>query len=98
MIKVVMKRHCKPGKEHSLGDLLVDLRAKAMRQPGYVTGETLVRVDDATFYITIGTWTRLDAWNAWENNEERFELTRLIDGLLIDDPETYICTPLVAED
>jgi len=98
MIKVVMERRCKPGNERSLASLLVDLRAKAMRQPGYVTGETLIRLDEPAFYITIGTWTRIDAWKAWEGNEERFELTRIIDGLLADDPKTYVCAPITDED
>ncbi len=94
MIKVVMERHCKPGNENALASLLVDLRTRAMRQPGYVTGETLIKIDEPTFYFTIGTWTRIDAWHAWEADEARFELTRMIDGLLSEEPKTYICAPV----
>ena len=98
MIKVIMERHCKPGKESALANLLIDLRAKAMRLPGYISGETLIKIDDPSCYLTIGTWTRWEVWKAWENSEERFELTQLIAALLIEEPRPFACTPLSEED
>ena len=98
MIQVIVERHCKPGKERALEGLLIDLGAKGMRQPGCISGETLVRADDPSFYLTIGTWTRLEVWEAWENSQERHELTQLIASLLTDEPEALICVPLSEED
>jgi heme oxygenase (mycobilin-producing) len=98
MIKVIMERHCKPGKESALANLLIDLRTKAMRQPGYISGETLIRIDDPSCYLTIGTWTRSEVWKAWENSEERFELMQLITALLSEEPRSFAYTPLSEED
>ena len=97
MIKVVMERHCTPGKGQFLAALLIDLRARAMRQKGYISGETFVRADDPSWYLTIGTWARADAWKAWEKSEERLELTRQIDALLTDTPKTTVYTPFVEQ-
>ena len=41
MIRVMIERHCQPGKEKQLRDLLLELRSAGMRQHGYITGETL---------------------------------------------------------
>ena len=40
MIKVMIERHVKKGE--GISPLLRDLRDVAMRQPGYITGETIV--------------------------------------------------------
>jgi len=98
MIQVIVERHCNPGKERALEGLLSDLSAKGMRQPGYISGETLVRADDPSFYLTIGTWTRIEVWKAWEDSQERLELTQLMASLLTDEPKALICVPLSWED
>ncbi len=41
MIRVMIERQCQPGKEKQLRDLMLELRSAAMRQRGYITGETL---------------------------------------------------------
>ena len=97
MIKVIIERHCKPGKEVALGGLLIDLRTKGLRQPGYVSGETLVSVEDPRNYLTIGTWTRLEFWKAWENSQERAELAQMIDALLAEDPRQSIYSAVIEQ-
>jgi antibiotic biosynthesis monooxygenase (ABM) superfamily enzyme len=54
MIKVVIERKIKAGKESEAWDLLHELRSKAIQQPGYVTGETLMRYDDSSLWFTLG--------------------------------------------
>ncbi len=73
MIRVIIERHCYPEKIAELERLLVDLRAKAIRQPGYISGETLQSVDDPTHWLIISTWTDAEQWKAWEASPERKE-------------------------
>jgi len=78
MIKAMIEWRSKPDKEHALEGMLQDLRSKAMRHQGYISGETLVGVDDPSTYMVVSTWTRLETWKAWENSRERQEIARLI--------------------
>lgn len=80
-----------PGKEEEINSLLRKFRGKAMGQPGYVTGETLVDVSDPHKSLVIATWKRLEDWNSWQNNRERkeFELTLGIYQEGQTDYETY---------
>ena len=82
MIRVFIERRCQAGKEHALEGLLQELRSQSLHQPGYVSGETLVEIDDPTSFLVISTWTRLDAWKIWENSRARHEVDHLIEPLL----------------
>jgi hypothetical protein len=53
MIKVIIERQLKPGKE--VYSLLRELRAAAIHQPGYVTCETLVSNEDRSDILVIST-------------------------------------------
>jgi quinol monooxygenase YgiN len=82
MIRVIIERHCKPDKEAELEKLLVELRARAMKQPGYVSGETLRSVDDPCHWLVISTWVDVDRWKVWEAMPERLEIGSRIEPLL----------------
>ncbi|MFC1823575.1 antibiotic biosynthesis monooxygenase family protein [Thermodesulfobacteriota bacterium] len=77
-VKIIIERRFK--KEVVLEHLqaIEDLRAKALRQRGYVGGETYVNTDDKHEVIVFSAWSNLDDWNVWVDNQERAELE---DGL-----------------
>ena len=77
MVKVVIDRRCKPGEERRLEGFLKDLRASCMRQPTYISGETLIDVDDPLHYLVIGTWSRLEGWDLWKNSRARQEILQM---------------------
>ena len=62
--------------------LLHDLRAEALHQPGYMTGETLIEEDDPLDILVMSTWVSVEHWKAWLTSQKRIELAALIDGLL----------------
>lgn len=66
----------------TLSEMLIELRAMADRQPGYISGETLRNVDDPNEYLVISTWKTLESWNWWLRNTERAELEGRVDALL----------------
>ena len=71
MIRVIIERKVKRGKEREMWSLLHDLRSKAIRQPGYVSGETLVGYDDLSLWVVIGTWLKAESWQDWLKSPER---------------------------
>ena len=82
MVRVIIERHCQPGKEAELERLLVDLRTISVRQHGYISGETLHSVDDPSLWLVISTWTDVDLWKVWETMPERLDRVRKIEPLL----------------
>ena len=81
-IKIIIERRTIPGNELTLSDLLMKLRAEAMKSKGYISGETLRSLHDSNKYIVISTWDSLADWRAWEENERRKEIQERIDALL----------------
>lgn len=98
MIRVLTERRCKPGQQRALENLLKDLRATAMQQSGYISGETLAGLDDPTSYLVISTWTNPEAWKRWQHSRSRLEVVHLISSLLIDEPSIRIYGPPFEEE
>jgi len=71
VIKLIIERKIKSGKEHEAWDLLHELRSKALRQKGYISGETLKTFDDPSLWVAISTWLEAEDWRAWLNSPER---------------------------
>ena len=81
-VKIIVKRTVPKEKESDLLPLLLELRTKAMTQPGYISGETLRGIDAPEAFLVIGTWQSAEAWKAWESSGERAEIQDKIDALL----------------
>jgi len=98
MIRVVIERHLKEGKKGDLMPLLRELRAAAMHQPGYVTGETLASTEDPSIISTLSTWRGLQDWKAWEKAEPRIKLYKKIESLLVGKPKVTIYQVMATEE
>jgi heme-degrading monooxygenase HmoA len=42
-----------------------------MRQPGYISSETLRNIEDKDTILVVSMWENLEAWEAWKNSEIR---------------------------
>ena len=51
-----------------------DLRIKAMRQKGYISGETLVDPEDNRRVVGLSSWSSLAGWEARLNSPERQQM------------------------
>jgi heme-degrading monooxygenase HmoA len=60
---------------------LDQLRSIALKQPGYIYGETLRSCDNPEEYLVISTWRTAAEWNDWFNHPERKKIQNLIDDL-----------------
>lgn len=84
MIKVVMERHCQPGKEEELKKLLEELRSRAMQRDGNYTWETLRSLDDPSVWLVIASWAFVEEWHAWRSDPARQEIISKIEPLLLE--------------
>ncbi|UCE53531.1 MAG: antibiotic biosynthesis monooxygenase [Desulfobacterales bacterium] len=82
MIRVHIKRKVPQAKEEDLKLLINQLRAMTMSQPGYITGETLKRVDKPGENLVVAKWQSLRSWNNWFQSKQRSEIQDKIDQLL----------------
>ena len=82
-VKILIKRKIPKGFEDTkFKKLIRQLRALAAVHQGYISGETLKRIDNPQDYLVISTWQSIDAWNAWRTRRKRAEIQEQIDALL----------------
>lgn len=82
-VKILIKRKIPKGfDDHKFNKLIRQLRALATVHQGYISGETLKRIDQPQDYLVISTWQNKDAWNAWRTSRERAGIQEQIDALL----------------
>lgn len=81
-VKIVIKRKVPKDKEKELLPLIKELRILTTRQDGYISGETLQRIDKPGETVVVSTWETADDWNRWVNSQERAGLQNKIDRLL----------------
>ena len=91
-VKIIIKRRVPKSIAAQLKPLLLKLRNLAMNQPGYITGETLKRIDRPGQNLVISTWNSNEEWRKWAANAERAAVQAQIDALLGQPTEYEIYT------
>lgn len=81
-VKIVIKRKVPKDREKELLPLIKDLRILTTRQKGYISGETLHRIDKPGETVVVSTWETVEDWTRWVNSQERAVLQHKIDTLL----------------
>jgi heme-degrading monooxygenase HmoA len=89
-VRIIIERRIKKGKEMDLAKLLLELRSRAVKEKGYITGETLRDYDDPSTHIVISTWESAGDWKRWSNKKERIEVQSKIEELLSEPSKTKI--------
>ena len=95
--KVLIERHTAPHEANHVLAIATELRAAAIRQPGYISGESLIDVEDNTALVVISTWRDIEDWRRWEVSEERKMLEENIAPLLNRPPTVRVCADLAEE-
>ncbi|OGR18667.1 MAG: antibiotic biosynthesis monooxygenase [Desulfobacterales bacterium GWB2_56_26] len=86
-VKIFIKRKVQDKNVVELTMLLKRLRSLTLEQPGYISGETLNRIDKKDECMVVSTWRSVEDWNSWVNNAKRIEVQTQIDKLLGEDTE-----------
>ena len=86
-VKIFIKRDVQEKNIIELTMLLKRLRSLTLSQSGYISGETLRRIDKPDECMVISTWHSVKDWNNWVNNEKRLKIQSEIDQLLGQETE-----------
>ena len=70
-VKILIKRKFKEGNLKAAARLLIDNRNGAMLQPGYISSETMQRLDDPSQVTVVSMWKDMESWESWKNSEQR---------------------------
>ena len=89
-VRVLIRRIVLRNKAKDMIPLFRQMRALAINQEGYISGETLRNLDDPEEYIVISTWNSADEWKSWMANSERKEIQEKVDLLLGGETEYKI--------
>ena len=95
-IEVMIKRKIKQGPQaRKLVPLILQLRALAMFQPGYISGKTMYNVEDPEECLVVSEWESLEYWYSWMKSEKRAEIQNKIDRLSGEKTEYIIYAHMV---
>lgn len=86
-VKIFIKRKVQDHSVLELTALLKKLRALTLEQDGYISGETLGRIDQKDECMVISTWRSVEDWNRWVNHPKRIEVQKKIDEILGEETE-----------
>jgi heme-degrading monooxygenase HmoA len=81
-VKILIKRKVPADKARDMIPLFRQMRSMATNQPGYISGETLKRLDEPDEFMVISTWHSSEDWKNWLASEERRNIQEKIDALL----------------
>jgi heme-degrading monooxygenase HmoA len=81
-IAAMIKRKVKQGYQaKQLVPFILQLRALATFQPGYISGETLCNLEQPEEWLVISNWESIDHWKKWLNSKERAKIQEKIESL-----------------
>ena len=86
-VKILIKRKFKEGNMKAAARLLINYRNGAMQQPGYISSETLQRLEDPSQITVVSMWKDMEAWEAWKNSETRLVNENEVKDLLVGQTE-----------
>ena len=76
--KILITREFKPGNTAQVVAILNKIRSLALSQPGYQSGETLMKNEAPNKMVVISSWSSLENWYAWRDNPKRHELESML--------------------
>jgi heme-degrading monooxygenase HmoA len=75
-IKIVIERRFKEAVSPEILEVIDEIRIKALRDRGYIGGETVVNVDDDREVLVFSAWSSVDDWKTWYDKKEWEELEK----------------------
>lgn len=81
-VTVIIKRVFRMDHTKNLKPLLIELRERSEKQPGYISRNTYSNVSDPGELIVIAQWETIDDWMNFMNQKESKELQWKIDSII----------------
>jgi len=97
-IEVMIRRKVKQGPEaRKLVPLILQLRALATYQSGYISGRTLYNVENPEDCLVVSEWQSLEHWYSWMKSDKRAEIQSKIDEITGEPTQYGIYAHMVAD-
>ena len=94
-VEVLIKRKIKQGgNAKKLVPLTLQMRALALRQPGYISGKTLCDLEHPGDCLVISIWETVDDWNRWKQSKDRAHIDNKIEALTGEETQYNIYAPM----
>jgi heme-degrading monooxygenase HmoA len=71
VIRILIERRVHEGSGPAYERTQRELRLGALREHGYLMGETLRDLDDPNHYVVVSTWRRRQDWDEWATSDAR---------------------------
>ena len=81
-VKVFLERTVRAGYENTVWEKLRDLRSQAVRQRGYMYGETWRSMDNPRTFVVVSVWGTREHWETWANDGFRRKMDESINPML----------------
>lgn len=95
-VHVIIKRQVKQGRQaKDLVPLILQMRALAMYQPGYISGETLCDIEHPGECLVMSRWETVEDWKRWFHRQERSRIENKIEILAGEKTEYRIYSSMV---
>ena len=95
-VDVMIKRKITPGHQaKQMVPLLLKMRAMALNQIGYISGETLCNVENPEDCLVISRWQTVEDWYRWFHSSKRSVIEEKIESLTGEKTTYSIYAPMV---
>jgi heme-degrading monooxygenase HmoA len=82
MVRIHIRRQVTEENQQALMSLINQMRATILGNAGYLSGETLKRIDQPGEILVVSKWQSHFYWRQWYESREREEIQARIDQLL----------------
>jgi heme-degrading monooxygenase HmoA len=82
MVRIHIRRKVSEENQEELKTLINQMRATILGNAGYLSGETLKRIDEPGEILVVSKWQSHFYWKQWYESREREEIQARIDRLL----------------
>ena len=95
-IQVIIRRKVKQGQQaKALVPLILQLRAIAIHQPGFISSDTWSDVENPGECMVISRWQTVEDWHRWVQSEKRSKIESKIEALTGQKSECKVYAPMV---
>ncbi|MCP4753900.1 MAG: hypothetical protein GY866_23700 [Proteobacteria bacterium] len=81
-VRILILRTITKDQEAAVRPLLKELHAIALRQPGYISGESLIYFDNPEDHLVISSWESRKYWEDFLEDDKSTELHNRVNQIL----------------
>ena len=89
MIRVLIDRRIREGAGGDYERTQRELRFEALREHGYLIGETWRDLDDPHHYVVISTWRSRRDWDGWATCDARQRVLERLSPVVVSERITF---------